>query len=64
MTPEEVLAVSNECAICGATDGQVCLHEDGRPVGVAKLHVARLRKQWGDAMPIATHNPWRRKLMR
>ncbi len=57
MTPEEVLAVSNECPICGAKDGQVCLYDDGRPVGVAKLHVGRMRKQWGDPFPAGSARP-------
>lgn len=56
MTPEEVIAVSNECPICGAKDRERC-REGGRTVGVAQLHVGRLRKQWGDQNPAGRRIP-------
>lgn len=41
---EKIVAMSGDCPICGAEDGEACRRDDGKPLGVGKLHVGRLRK--------------------
>lgn len=42
---ETKVALTGDCPICGAEDGEPCRRDDGKSLNRGKLHVGRLRKQ-------------------